>query len=86
LAALFDSMFKLENFRKSKYLVGRCTPYLELPTKTIMDEYSVKGISNDRALVVKALKQCQYITSVNDQYTKLKYATSKNKIVVKGVS
>jgi len=51
-------MFKLENFKKNKYLVNRCTPYLEIPLRNITEEYSVKQVCADRDLVKKALTKC----------------------------
>jgi len=59
-------MFKLENFKKNKYLVNRCTPYLEIPLRNITEEYGVKNITIDKELVKKALSKCQHISSVND--------------------
>jgi len=51
----------------------------------VFEEKSVKSITSDKNLVVKALGKCQHILSANHQYAKLKYASTKNKIVVKAI-
>jgi hypothetical protein len=85
LAQFFEQMFKLENFRRNKYLINRANPYLEIPIRYVYEEHGVRSKTGDKNMINKALSKCSHISLLNNEYVKLKQYVIRNKLIVKGI-